>query len=85
MTFIREVAEARADAPDMDPGVELFKLRKKFEVWKREFKEKLKTTGERRTARWPISNGQYPALVLRLLMYIVLGVHPRPACSLLCC
>ncbi|KAG2437016.1 hypothetical protein HYH02_011447 [Chlamydomonas schloesseri] len=46
VSFIREVHEGAVVAPDMDPGVELFKLKKKFEVWKREFKEKLRTTEE---------------------------------------
>lgn len=45
VSFIREVHDGAVVAPDMDPGVELFKLKKKFEVWKREFKEKLRTTG----------------------------------------
>ncbi len=45
VAFIREVHEGQMLAPEMDPGVELFKLKKKFDVWKREFKEKLRTTG----------------------------------------
>lgn len=44
--FIREVKEGSTEAPDMDPNGELAKLRKKFDMWKREFKEKLKTTEE---------------------------------------
>ncbi|GFR42870.1 hypothetical protein Agub_g3861, partial [Astrephomene gubernaculifera] len=46
VSFIREVHEGQVTAPEMDPGVELFKLKKKFDVWKREFKEKLRTTEE---------------------------------------
>ncbi|PNH05355.1 Myosin-2 heavy chain [Tetrabaena socialis] len=46
VAFIREVQEGQLVAPEMDPGVELFKLKKKFDVWKREFKEKLRTTEE---------------------------------------
>lgn len=45
VAFIREVHEGQVLAPEMDPGVELYKLKKKFDVWKREFKEKLRTTG----------------------------------------
>jgi hypothetical protein len=36
--FIAEVRRGAADAPDMDPAYELLKLKKKFEIWKREFK-----------------------------------------------
>ena len=36
--FISEVKQGMADAPDMDPSHELGKLKKKFEIWKREFK-----------------------------------------------
>ena len=36
--FIREVREGVEVAPDMDPASELNKLKKKFEIWKREFK-----------------------------------------------
>ncbi|GLC37064.1 hypothetical protein PLESTB_001395600 [Pleodorina starrii] len=46
VSFIREVHEGQVAAPEMDPGVELYKLKKKFDVWKREFKEKLRTTEE---------------------------------------
>ncbi|EFJ42839.1 type VIII myosin heavy chain MyoC [Volvox carteri f. nagariensis] len=46
VAFIREVHEGQVLAPEMDPGVELYKLKKKFDVWKREFKEKLRTTEE---------------------------------------
>ncbi|GIM16738.1 hypothetical protein Vretimale_19322 [Volvox reticuliferus] len=46
VAFIREVHEGQVSAPEMDPGVELYKLKKKFDVWKREFKEKLRTTEE---------------------------------------
>ncbi|GLI69728.1 hypothetical protein VaNZ11_014403 [Volvox africanus] len=46
VAFIREVHEGQVAAPEMDPGVELYKLKKKFDVWKREFKEKLRTTEE---------------------------------------
>lgn len=51
VSFIREVHEGQVVAPEMDPGAELFKLKKKFEVWKREFKEKLRTTGARRVRK----------------------------------
>ncbi|KAG2431429.1 hypothetical protein HXX76_009444 [Chlamydomonas incerta] len=63
VSFIREVQEGTVVAPDMDPGVELFKLKKKFEVWKREFKEKLRTTEEvlrkieHMESRNPVSGG----------------------------
>eukprot|EP00798_Chlamydomonas_sp_ICE-L_P007453 gene7453-593_t len=39
-----EVKHGLAEAHEMDPNMELNKLKKKFEIWKREFKEKLKTT-----------------------------------------
>ncbi|KAG1663736.1 hypothetical protein FOA52_006105 [Chlamydomonas sp. UWO 241] len=42
--FIVEVRQGLADAPDMDPAYELAKLKKKFEIWKREFRDKLGTT-----------------------------------------
>lgn len=42
--FITEVRQGVAEAPDMNPNYELTKLKKKFEIWKREFKDKLKTT-----------------------------------------
>ncbi|GAX85034.1 hypothetical protein CEUSTIGMA_g12454.t1 [Chlamydomonas eustigma] len=42
--FIAEVKQGVVEAPDMDPAYELNKLKKKFELWKKEFKEKLGTT-----------------------------------------
>lgn len=37
-TFIREVAEGRAQAPGMDAGAELELLQSKFEAWSQQFK-----------------------------------------------
>jgi myosin-5 len=39
--FIREVKEGRTDAPDMDPTFELKSLSQRFEVWKRDFKQRI--------------------------------------------
>lgn len=36
--FIAEAAAGVVDAPDMAPAHELAKLRKKFDIWRREFK-----------------------------------------------
>lgn len=36
--FISEVKHGIAEAQEMDPNLELIKLKKKFEIWKREFK-----------------------------------------------
>jgi myosin-5 len=44
VAFIAEVRQGVVQAPDMNPAYELTKLKKKFEIWKREFKDKLKTT-----------------------------------------
>lgn len=38
MQFIREVAAGVMEAPGMAPAQELAKLRKKFDIWRREFK-----------------------------------------------
>lgn len=39
--FIREVKEGRTEAPDMDPAFELKNLSQRFEVWKRDFKQRI--------------------------------------------
>ena len=36
--FIVEVRQGACEAAEMDPTYELTKLKKKFEIWKREFK-----------------------------------------------
>ena len=38
--FIVEVRQGACEAAEMDPTYELTKLKKKFEIWKREFKVK---------------------------------------------
>ncbi len=38
MDFITEVAGGQMHAPDMDPNAELARLKKKFDLWRKEFK-----------------------------------------------
>ncbi|CAD7700768.1 unnamed protein product [Ostreobium quekettii] len=46
VTFINEVRDGIAQAPEMDPDYELQQLIKKFNTWKRDFKENLKAAAD---------------------------------------
>lgn len=55
--FILEVRQGVAEAPDMDPAYELSKLKKKFEIWKKEFKVRRGEKGQGRRRRKGVRTG----------------------------
>ncbi|KAF5838685.1 hypothetical protein DUNSADRAFT_2380 [Dunaliella salina] len=46
ISFIQEVHAGETEAPGMDAAYELAQLKRKFEMWKREFRDKLQTADE---------------------------------------